>query len=292
MRWRGRRQSTNVEDRRGGGGRRIPLSGKLKFGGIGTIVIVIGALVMGVDPRALMPLLAGGGDTGSAPARGTAQVSPEEAQRAEFVKVVLADTEDVWNRLFPQALQRQYEPTVLVLFSDTDRSGCGFASAATGPFYCPADRKVYIDLSFFRDLDRRFGAPGDFAQAYVVAHEVGHHIQTLLGISREVHARRRAVSEVEGNRLSVKQELQADCFSGVWAHHAQKMNNILEEGDIEEALGAATAIGDDRLQRSANRQVVPESFTHGTSEQRVRWFSIGFRTGNLSQCDTFSASSL
>lgn len=211
---------------------------------------------------------------------------------AEFVKVVLKDTEDVWNKLFPSQLNRQYQEPTLVLFSGQDRSACGFASAATGPFYCPADQNLYIDLSFYQELQTRFRAPGDFAMAYIVAHEVGHHIQYLLGITQQMEQQRRRLSKTEYNQLSVKLELQADFLAGVWAHHAQKMKNILEQGDIEEAMAAAAAVGDDRIQREARGYVVPDSFTHGTSEQRVRWFRKGLETGDLSQGDTFNAPSL
>jgi predicted metalloprotease len=205
--------------------------------------------------------------------------------------VVLADTEDTWNPLFDQ-MDRTYQEPVLVLFSDQVDSACGFASAAVGPFYCPGDRKVYIDLGFFAELSDRFGAPGDFAQAYVLAHEVGHHVQTLLGISDQVRSIRATASEADANALSVRQELQADCFAGIWAHHADQLRQILEPGDVEEALTAASAIGDDRLQRQAQGYVVPESFTHGSSEQRVRWFQTGLERGQLSACDTFSPDQL
>ena len=281
MRWKGRRRSSNVEDRRGRpAGRR---GGGLKVGGIGGVILILVAWYFGVNPSLFL-------QQGGAPAAGPQAYTPSgrDAERAEFVSVVLGDTEDVWRKL----LGTQYKPTTLVLFSDSVQSACGFASAATGPFYCPADQKVFIDLSFFSALEQRFGAPGDFAQAYVVAHEVGHHLQTLLGISRQVHAQRSRVSKAEGNALSVRQELQADCFSGVWAYHADAMHDILEAGDIDEALNAAAAIGDDRLQKQARGRVSPESFTHGTSAQRARWFRRGFETGNMNQCDTFAARSL
>jgi len=211
---------------------------------------------------------------------------------AEFVKVVLKDTEDVWHGLFREQLNSEYREPVLVLYSRQDRSACGFASAATGPFYCPADQKLYIDLSFYQELQTRFRAPGDFAMAYIVAHEVGHHVQNLLGITQQMEMERRRISEQQYNQLSVRLELQADFMAGVWAHHAQQMKNILEQGDIEEAMGAAAAVGDDRIQREARGYVVPDSFTHGTSEQRMRWFRKGLETGDLSQGDTFNASTL
>ena len=280
MRWKGRRRSSNVEDRRG---QRVSRGGGLKVGGIGGIILILVAWYFGIDPSLFL-------QQGGAPSSNTQSYAPsgKEAERAEFVSVVLADTEDVWRKV----LGSRYQPTTLVLFSESVQSACGFASAATGPFYCPADRKVFIDLSFFSALEQRFGAPGDFAQAYVVAHEVGHHLQTLLGISSQVHAQRARVSKTEGNALSVRQELQADCFSGVWAYHADAMHDILEAGDIDEALNAAAAIGDDRLQKQARGRVSPESFTHGTSAQRARWFRRGFETGDMAQCDTFAARSL
>jgi predicted metalloprotease len=210
---------------------------------------------------------------------------------AELVSVILADTEETWSRLFADRGADYPEPT-LVLFTDRVASACGTQSSAVGPFYCPADQQVYIDLGFFGELSERFGAPGDFAQAYVVAHEVGHHVQNVLGTSSRVHAERRRVSEQEANALSVRQELQADCYSGVWAHHADRARNLLEQGDLEEGLRAAHAIGDDTLQRNAGRHVVPESFTHGSAEQRMRWFRIGFDSGDMDRCDTFSTAEL
>jgi len=287
MRWRGGRRSSNVEDRRGQGPRRsgvIPLKG-----GIGLIVMVLAAAYFGIDPSIIL-------NQGLAPVDGPAssepyQPSPEEQQLTEFISVVLADTEDTWNALFAAEGARYIEPK-LVLFSGAVRSACGRAEAAMGPFYCPGDNKVYIDLSFYRDLRERHGAPGDFAQAYVVAHEIGHHVQTLLGISEQVQAARNRMSREQGNKLSVKQELQADCFAGVWAHHANRSRQILEQGDVEEAMNAATAIGDDRLQKQAQGYVTPESFTHGTSAQRVRWFRIGLDKGSVEACDTFNAASL
>jgi predicted metalloprotease len=285
MRWEKGRRSSNVEDRRG---MRVS-RGKTMGGGIGTLIIVLVALYFGVDPSIILQQAPTGLDP-TVQTRPAAR-SPEEEQLAEFVSVVLADTEDTWHALFQDSGQTYVEPR-LVLFTGAVNSACGFAQAAMGPFYCPADQKVYIDLSFFQDMKHRLGAPGDFAQAYVIAHEVGHHVQNLLGISEKVHNARRRVSEVEGNQLSVMQELQADCLSGVWAFHADRVRQILEEGDVEEALNAASAIGDDRLQRNAQGTVVPDSFTHGTSAQRVRWFRRGLESGNLNQCNTFAADRL
>ncbi|MEM6840621.1 MAG: neutral zinc metallopeptidase [Bacteroidota bacterium] len=285
MRWQGRRQSTNVEDRRGirGRGKRVAVGG-----GLGTIILIIISLFFGGDFTDLLQVDAGG----SIPTSQTnTSTSPEEEQLAQFVKVVLADTEDVWNKLFQQQGQNYQEP-VLVLFTGQVQSACGFAQAATGPFYCPADNRVYIDLSFQQTLSQRLGAHGDFAMAYVIAHEVGHHIQNLLGISRQVQSQRGRISQAEYNRLSVRLELQADFLAGVWAHHADRMFDILEQGDIEEALRAANAIGDDRLQKQSQGYVVPDAFTHGTSEQRMRWFRKGYETGDLSQGDTFGAEAL
>jgi hypothetical protein len=281
MKWRGRRGSSHIEDRRGARGRT-----GLVGGGIGTIVILLIALVLGVDPSALMQA----GDA-VAPEEQAAPLPPGADSLSQFVSVVLADTEETWSTIFAERGQDYPEPT-LVLFSDAVRSACGSAPAAVGPFYCPTDQKVYIDLSFYRDLQTRFGAPGDFAQAYVIAHEVGHHVQTVLGISSQVDAERQRAGEREANSLSVMQELQADCFAGIWAHHAQRARDLLDRGDVEEALTAAAAIGDDRLQRQAGGEVVPESFTHGTSEQRARWFRAGLDAGALDRCDTFSATRL
>lgn len=285
MQWRGRRQSGNVEDRRGSGGGSfggLPIKGGLGL----VVVIIVISLITGRNPLSLLqqiPLDTGPSVSQSAPY----QPTPEEEELSQFVKVVLADTEDVWNQL----LTEYREPT-LVLFSGSVQSGCGSADASTGPFYCSADEKLYIDLSFYEELKNRFDAPGDFAQAYVIAHEVGHHVQHLLGITEKVHAMRGELSEEEYNKLSVKLELQADFLAGVWAHHANNMNNMIEEGDYEEAMNAASAIGDDRLQKQARGYVVPDSFTHGTSEQRQRWFNKGFKTGNLNQGDTFNTTDL
>jgi uncharacterized protein len=290
MRWRDDRRSDNVEDQRG-----MPSQGLMVGGGVGTLVLILVAILLGADPRQLLQQVAnnppGAGQRG--PAQGPRGArNPAEDELADFVKVVLADTEDVWDDIF-QKLDREYQKPKLVLFSGhINAQGCGFASSAMGPFYCPADRKVYIDLEFYDQLRRRYKAPGEFAQAYVIAHEVGHHVQNLLGTSRKVEERRRQASEEESNALSVRLELQADFYAGVWAHHAQKMKNILEPGDLESALRAASAIGDDTLQKNAKGYVVPESFTHGSSAQRVRWFRRGFDTGDLREGDTFKARQL
>jgi len=283
MRWRGRRESANVEDRRG-----VSRGGMAVGGGLGTIVLIVLALLFGADPRELLDQGQGGN-----PAQGTQtarQVNPQEDDLKKFTSVVLAETEDVWNTLFQQAGRRYREPK-LTLFTEQTRSACGVAGASVGPFYCSGDEKVYIDLSFYRDLKTKLGAPGDFAQAYVIAHEVGHHIQHLLGTMEQVSAQQRRMSEADSNRLSVMLELQADFYAGVWAHYAAR-RGIIEPGDIEEALGAASAIGDDRLQRQGQGYVVPDSFTHGSSEQRVRWFRKGFETGDMRQGDTFRARNL
>jgi predicted metalloprotease len=281
MRWKGRRQSENVEDRRGISGPTAVVGG-----GIGVVILARIVMALGGDPSAL--LQGGGAPGGGQP---TVQQSQEAQEKKEFVAVVLADTEDVWDELFRERGSTYRKPT-LVLFTGQVQSACGFASAAVGPFYCGEDEKVYIDLSFYEDLKRKFGAPGDFAQAYVIAHEIGHHVQNQLGVLDKVHSQQRRMSKEEFNRLSVRLELQADFFAGVWAHHAQKMQNILDRDDIEEAIGAASAIGDDRLQQQAQGYVVPESFTHGTSEQRVRWFRKGWDTGDLRQGDTFNTRNL
>jgi hypothetical protein len=287
MRWESGRQSENVEDRRG-----VHVSRGVVGGGIGTILLVLVALYFGVDPSIIinqgqMPIPGAGAPTQSEPY----SASPEEKRLAEFVSVVLADTEDTWQALF-RNMGKTYEEPKLVLFSQAVESACGMASAAMGPFYCPMDQKVYIDLSFYSDLKNRFGAPGDFAQAYVIAHEVGHHVQNLLGIAEKVHSLRSRSSETEANKLSVMMELQADCLSGVWAYHADRARKILEEGDVEEALNAASSIGDDRMQRQGRGYVTPDSFTHGSSAQRVRWFKRGLETGNLGQCNTFQTDRL
>jgi predicted metalloprotease len=260
-------------------------------GGLGGIVLIVIVLLAGGDPSSVLRLLQQTGPTGQSAAP-PAELTAEEKELGEFVSVVLADTEDAWNQIFREQLGRRYVEPKLVLFSGAVQSACGHASSAVGPFYCPADQHVYIDLSFYRDLKNRFGAPGDFAQAYVVAHEVGHHVQRLLGDTERVHAMRGRVSEREFNQLSVRLELQADFYAGVWAHHADKYKGVLEDGDIQEAITAASAIGDDTLQRRSQGHVVPDSFTHGTSEQRVRWFLKGYKSGRLADGDTFSAPDL
>ncbi len=285
MRWRKARSSDNVIDARGRGGRRG--GGKLTLGGV-AIVVVVG-LLMGEDPMQILGKLAGQALTQQSAPSAAITGSNEEVA---FVKAILGDTEDTWQALFSASGQRYPEPK-LVLFSGQVQSACGFASAAVGPFYCPGDRRVYLDLQFFNEMATRFRAAGDFAQAYVIAHEVGHHVQTVLGISSKVQQARQRGQRVEGdNGLLVRQELQADCFAGVWAHHAQARHQWLEPGDIDEALNAAHAIGDDTLQRQAQGRVVPDAFTHGTAAQRQRWFGQGFQHGQPSQCDTFSAQRL
>ena len=282
MLWQGRRESENVEDARGSGGGRLVMGG-----GIGTVILVVLYLVLGGDPQALFN--AQQQAQVSQPPQVNTQAPRDDASK--FVAVVLADTEDAWNDVFRQ-MGRKYEEPRLVLFTDVIQSGCGFARGATGPFYCPQDRQVYIDLGFFRQLQERLGAGGDFAEAYVIAHEVGHHVQNLLGITDRVEAARRRVSESEYNRLSVRLELQADFLAGVWARYADRVKHVVEAGDIEEAMRAASAVGDDRLQRRSRGYVVPDSFTHGTSEQRVRWFRRGYETGDIRQGDTFNAREL
>jgi predicted metalloprotease len=259
-------------------------------GGIGTIVIVVVALLLGVDPRALLQQLPSGSNVPAQTQR-PVRSSPEEDKLKDFVSVVLADTEDTWRELF-KASGRRYEDPKLVLFSGAVQSACGFAQAAVGPFYCPADHKVYIDLGFYRELRERFHAPGEFAEAYVIAHEVGHHVQNLLGISNKVHAAQQRGSEQHANALSVRLELQADCLAGVWAYHADRARHILEAGDIESGLNAASQIGDDRMQLRARGYVSPDSFTHGSSAQRVRWFKRGLETGGTKACDTFATAQL
>lgn len=325
MRWRRGRRSQNVEDLRGqGGGRgggmggglgdifgqarrsggarrggmRLPIGKKGGGGLIGIIVVVGIMLLLGGDLGSILGGMTGGGAPGgyaqapSGQATGVQQTGrADEDELADFVSVVLADTEDTWHKLF-QAEGATYREPRLVLFDGMVRSACGMGQAAMGPFYCPGDQKVYIDLSFYRDLRERFRAPGDFAQAYVIAHEVGHHVQTLVGVSAKVQQRKAQVSRREANAIQVRMELQADCFAGVWAHHADRARNILEAGDIEEALTAAAAIGDDRIQRQTQGRITPESFTHGTSEQRQRWFKRGLKEGRVTSCDTFSARTL
>jgi predicted metalloprotease len=285
MRLEGERESQNIEDRRGGGGGGFPIG--VAGGGIGTVLLVVLALFMGVDPRVVL-------DGGEGPAGPPSQSAPQsryapaegsdEARR--LVSRVLASTEDVWTTVFREQ-GRRYDPPRLVLFSGAVRSACGIAGAAVGPFYCPSDRQIYIDLAFFRDMDRQLGASGDFAQAYVIAHEVGHHVQAEFGIAQRVAQVRARLGEAESNALSVRVELQADCLAGIWARRAHEARGILERGDIEEGLNAAAAVGDDRLQRRARGEVVPESFTHGSSAQRVRWFRTGLGAGDIRACDTF-----
>jgi uncharacterized protein len=326
MRWRGQRESENVEDRRddgggfgfpfpGGGGMRFPSGGSGGGGGIGIIgiLIILGLMFFfGIDPRVILQSGGPGGDESGMPPDihlpqqrpdrtnfPTPQQGPQvqrpqsssEDDLKQFVAVVLADTEDVWGNVFKQYGQTYSDPK-LVLFSSGVRSACGMGMSAMGPFYCPQDEKVYIDLSFYQELKDRFKAPGDFAQAYVIAHEVGHHVQKLLGIMDQVEAARQRMGQKQANALQVRVELQADCFAGVWANKAQEMRNIIEPGDIDDALRAASAIGDDRIQRQTQGYVVPDSFTHGSSEQRVRWFKRGYDSADLNQCDTFNTRDL
>jgi hypothetical protein len=265
----------------------------MRLGGGGILILVLGAWLLGVNPLSVLSMLAGAGgetmqlpDTGTGSEPGPAAGGAPTDPGADFVSVVLADTEDTWTELFAQSGAR-YAPPKLVLFTQVVRSACGTAQAAMGPFYCPLDQTVYIDLDFYRELRDRFGAPGDFAQAYVIAHEVGHHVQTLLGTSEQVRAAQQRAGEAQANALSVRLELQADCYAGVWAHHADRARQVLEAGDVEEGLGAAAAIGDDRLQQQTQGEVVPEAFTHGSSKQRVEWFGRGMETGSLERCDTF-----
>jgi uncharacterized protein len=282
MLWKNQRQSANVEDRRGIGG-----GGLAVGGGIGTVVLLLVAFLLGADPRALLEQA----PTQPAPgAQAGRPANPAEEELKQFVSAVLGNTEDVWQEIFRRN-GGQYREPKLVLFTGQVQSACGAAGAAVGPFYCPGDEKVYIDLSFYRELKSRFRAPGDFAQAYVIAHEVGHHIQNLLGTMDKVHALQARAGQAQANNLSVRLELQADFYAGVWAHHAQR-KGLLEVGDVEEALRAASAIGDDRIQRESQGYVVPDSFTHGTSEQRMRWFRRGLETGDLRQGDTFGARGL
>jgi len=282
MLWRGQRQSDNIEDRRGLSGGGIAIGG-----GLGSIVLIILALIFGADPRRLLQQLPAERPQGTQSSR---QTDPHQEELKQFVSVVLASTEDFWGDKLPSS-GRQYRKPTLVLFNDRVESACGLAGAAVGPFYCPSDEKVYLDLAFFDELQERFHAPGDFAEAYVIAHEVGHHVQKLLGISDRVDAARERMSEEGANQLSVRMELQADFLAGVWARYAQQ-KGLLEAGDIEEALNAASAVGDDRLQRQTRGYIVPDSFTHGTSEQRVRWFRKGFETGDIRQGDTFNSPQL
>jgi predicted metalloprotease len=286
MRWENGRESDNVEDRRG-----FSAGKGIAGGGIGVIVIALIAMFMGVDPGVVLEGMQQMQPPAQSTPSGEYKGSPEEEKLRQFVSVVLADTEDTWRAIFQQA-GRQYEDPKLVLFTGAVDSACGTANSAVGPFYCPGDRKVYIDLGFYRELRDRFKAPGEFAQAYVLAHEVGHHVQNLLGISDQVHRAQSSGSKERANALSVRLELQADCFAGVWANNANRARNIIEHGDIEAGLAAASAIGDDRLQMQSRGYVSPESFTHGSSEQRVRWFKRGLETGSVKACDTFKAAQL
>jgi predicted metalloprotease len=281
MRWEDQEESENVEDRRG-----MPVSRKVMGGGIGTVILVLVALYFGIDPSVIMQSV-----PVSSPPPATQQQTAGKDTMSRFVSVVLADTEKTWHEVF-RRYGRTYKEPKLVLFTGAVQSACGFAQAAMGPFYCPNDHKVYIDLSFYEDLKNRFQAPGDFAQAYVIAHEVGHHVQNLLGIAGKVQGAMQRADKAQANRLSVKMELQADCLAGVWGYHAENSRKLLESGDLEEALQAASAIGDDRIMKRTRGTIVPDAFTHGTSEQRVRWFKRGFETGNINQCDTFKASYL
>ncbi|MCY7369803.1 MAG: neutral zinc metallopeptidase [Polaromonas sp.] len=297
MKWEGNRESSNVEDRRGEGGSSSGFGGGGLFGGrsigIGTIVVaLVGGWIFGINPLTILGLLSGN----SAPAQVQQQQTPARAppaddRMARFVSTVLADTEDVWTEVFAKSGVRYQEPR-LVLFRGATQTACGQGQAAMGPFYCPGDQKVYIDLGFYETLTRQLGAPGDFAQAYVIAHEVGHHVQNLMGISGKMDQMRGRVSKAEFNALSVRLELQADCFAGLWAQKAQASRQILEQGDVAEAMNAAAKIGDDALQRAGSGQVVPESFTHGSSAQRQRWFETGLKTGSVKACDTFGAKNL
>ena len=294
MKWEGNRESDNVEDRRGadsGGGSQPVLGGRNI--GLGTIVIaLLAGWLLGINPLTVLGLLSGSNPPAVVqPHAPPAHRPPADDRMAQFVSTVLADTEDVWKDLFRQGGSRYQDPT-LVLFRGATPTACGTGQAAMGPFYCPADQKVYIDLGFYETLKRDLGAPGEFAQAYVIAHEVGHHVQHLLGISDQVDRQRGRVSQVQYNQLSVRLELQADCLAGVWAHHADASRQILEQGDIEAAMNAAAKIGDDALQRRSQGRVVPDSFTHGSSAQRVRWFQQGLQKGNVQACDTFSARNL
>lgn len=292
MDWRGRRGSSNIEDRRrqGGGGARGRVGSVGGIGGAGAVIVLLLALFLGVDPRQLLGPEGLDGTTGSP--SGPIELTAQDQAEGEFVSVVLADTEEIWARVFQEQLGRSYRPPVLVLFKEATRSACGGASEATGPFYCPADRKVYLDTSFFTTMHQRLGAGGDFAAAYVVAHEVGHHIQNELGILGEANRIRQQVSQAESNAISVRVELQADCLSGIWAREAAETLGVVERGDLEEAVNAARQIGDDTLQRNAGQRPMPHTFTHGTSEQRSRWFMIGLQSGQLADCDTFQTDDL
>jgi predicted metalloprotease len=282
MRWQGERRSTNLEDRRG-------ISVRTGAIGGGAVIVALVAALLGAPPDVVRSLLGQGQET----EQGTQPIDPADEERVDFVRAVLGSTEDVWGTVLPEQSGRRYAPPRLVLFSGAVESACGLNSSAVGPFYCPPDRKVYLDLSFLRELSQRFGAPGDFAQAYVIGHEVGHHVQNLLGISeRSLTGRQNAASRAEANRISVETELQADCLAGVWAGHANRARHLLEPGDVESALTAAAAIGDDTLQRAARGHVMPESFTHGSAEQRQRWLSTGLKAGRVEDCNTFKSTRL
>ena len=297
MKWEGNRESDNVEDRRGGsdGGSGGGLGGLLggRSIGIGTIVVaLVGGWIFGINPLTILGVLSGDAPTAQVAQPGPVQRPPADDRMGKFVSTVLADTEDVWKDVFAKGGATYKEPRLVLFRGQTSTGGCGAGQAAMGPFYCPADQKVYIDLAFYETLTKRLGAPGDFAQAYVIAHEVGHHVQNLLGISGKMDQMRSRVSKTEFNALSVRLELQADCFAGVWANQAQQQRQILQQGDVEEAMNAAAKIGDDALARSSGGAVVPESFTHGTSAQRQKWFDNGLKNGSVKACDTFSAKNL
>jgi predicted metalloprotease len=291
MRWEGNEQSDNVEDRRdGGGGGGFPIGGRSV--GIGTVAVaLIAGWIFGINPLTMLGMLTGGADPAPQVQQGPAHKPPPDDREAAFVSTVLKNTEVVWSDIFRQN-GGSYTPSRLVLFRGATPTACGTGQSAMGPFYCPGDEKVYIDLGFFDTLKNQLGAPGVFAQAYVIAHEIGHHVQDQLGITAKVDQMRGRVSPAQGNALSVRVELQADCLAGVWAHHSQQSKQWLDPGDIEAAMNAAQKIGDDALQRSAGRAVVPDSFTHGTSAQRQRWFGAGYKSGNMQDCDTFAAKSL
>lgn len=305
MRWRGERQSDNIDDQRGAGGFSGGSPGRMGMGikaggvgGFGLIILVILALVFGIDPTTLLQMAPSGqGPSGGQAPSGYSDGGPSSPsvphndEMKQFVATVLGNTEDVWNNVF-QKMGATYEEPQLVMFSGMVRSACGMAQSASGPFYCPLDHKLYLDTSFFDELDRRFGAPGDFAQAYVIAHEVGHHVQNLLGILPKVEQLKQQVGRSEANALSVRVELQADCFAGVWANQAQQLRQILEAGDIEEGIRAAGAVGDDRIQKQTQGYVVPDGFTHGSSAQRAAWFRKGLQSGDLRACDTFNTAQL
>jgi hypothetical protein len=283
MLWKGRRQSENVEDRRGVTGRKVALGG-----GLGALAVTIIVLLLGGNPEEIIQNLQTPQTTGQEQTRA---LTAEEKEMGEFVGVILADTEDVWTQVFQQE-GTPYRKPKMVLFTNATDSACGYAQSATGPFYCPGDEMVYIDLSFFQEMQQRLGARGDFAWAYVIAHEVGHHVQNLLGVMEQVQEKQQGLDRQEANQLMVRMELQADFLAGVWAYHAQRMKNLLEQGDIEEGMNAAAAVGDDRIMKREQGYVVPDAFTHGTSAQRVRWFTLGLKSGDIKQGDTFSADEL